>query len=99
MNTTHTYVSRWQLSIAVRILRLVLIENSLLLYHANALLFVSDLTMLLSKGRHLVWIETQFLLLVLLVTDNWLSRLLFVLATVIIIKVVTLYVHNARTLR
>lgn len=99
MNTTHTYVSRWQLSIAVRILRLVLIENSLLLYHANTLLFVSDLTMLLGKGRHLVWIETQFLLLVLLVTDNWLSGLLFVLATVIIIKVVTLYVHNARTLR
>ena len=46
------YVSRWQLSIAVRILRLVLIEHSLVLHHA--LLFVSDLAMFLGEGWHLV---------------------------------------------
>ena len=53
--------------------------------------------MLLSEGRHFIGVYCQFLL-GLLVTDDRLHGLLFVLDAVFAIEVISLNVHNARVL-
>ena len=73
-----------QLPIAVRMLRFVFVEHPLFLHHAHALLLIADLAMLLSEGRHFIGVYSLFLL-GLLVTDDRLCGLLFVLATVLAI--------------
>jgi len=91
-------LSRRQLAIAVRVLRLVLVEQPLLcriLHHVHGLLFAAGLAMLLGKHGHLVGVRTHILPLVI---DDRLHRLLIVLATVVAIQVVTLNVDHGGAL-
>ena len=109
MDPTFTKVSWRELTVAVGVLGLVLVQESLLLHHPNALLFVPYLSMLGSEHWHFVRAELHVLLRMGIVTDNWFHRLLIVFASVVAFMLlfidfvvfgwmVTLHVDDTRAL-
>ena len=79
-------LGRRQLSIAVRVLRLVLIKKTLVVtfHDIDRGLFVSNLTVLLGKNGHLVRVAMDFLTLWVVANDR-LHWLLVIFATIVAI--------------
>ena len=95
MQATFSKVCRWQLSVAVRILRFVFIEESLLIIilHVQGLLFAGSLAVLLGNHWHLTWVRFH-VLRVRVIVDRWLHWLLIVLTTIITVQMTALNVYH-----
>jgi hypothetical protein len=95
VEATFANVCWWQLSVAVRILRFVFIEEALLIIilHVQGLLFTGSLAVLLRNHWHLARVRFH-VLRVWVIVDCWLHWLLIVLATIITVQVIALNVYH-----
>ena len=93
-------LSRWQLTVAVRVLRFILVQQPLLiwiLHHVQGLLLAAGLAMLLRQHGHFVRIGPHLLALCIVVNDRF-HRLLVILASIVAVQVVALNVDHGGAL-
>ena len=83
-------ICMWQLSIAVRVLGLMVVNKPWLFDQAHALLLVSYLMVFLGECRHLIRIHLRILVTLRIVADYRLHWLLVILASVVAILMVSL---------